>query len=175
MTAVALEAPELLERIAGGDDVAFAALYDRYRCVAYGLALRVVGDAALAEDVVQEAFLGAWRSAGSFRPGSGTERACLLTIVHRRAVDVVRRAGRPVPPPPEPIADGDFADACEHDRARRALASLPACERQTLELAYYLGLTQSEIAAALLIPIGTVKSRTQRALSRLRDLLEEAQ
>ncbi len=170
----------LLALVARGDDDALAALYDRFGRVAYNIALRVLRDAELAQDAVQEAFLAAWRTAASFDPIRGTASTWLLTLVHRRAVDVVRREQRRRT---EPLEDDSAAgvaggatdeDAWIRDRRRAvqaALAQLPPDQRQALELAYYGGLTQSELAERLGVPIGTVKSRMFTALGRLRELL----
>jgi RNA polymerase sigma-70 factor, ECF subfamily len=173
----AAAAPGLLERVAAGDQSAFAGLYDRYSRFAYSLTLRVVRDAALAEDVVLQAFLSAWRSASSFRPGLHTEQSWLLSIVHRHAVDARRRHPRqlrPMQPRSKPIAEESVEDSVERDRARRALAGLEAGDRQMLELAYFDGLSQSEIAAELGIPMRTVRSRVHHAVSRLGELLRES-
>lgn len=168
----------LLALVARGDDDALAALYDRFGRVAYGIALRVLRDPGLAQDAVQEAFLGAWRTAAAFDPARGSASTWLLTLVHRRAVDVVRREQRrrtePLPDEPADAAGQADDDALVRDRRRavqEALARLPADQRRALELAYYGGLTQSELAEALGIPLGTVKSRMFTALARLRDLL----
>ncbi len=170
----------LLALVARGDDDALGALYDRFGRVAYGVALRVVRDAELAQDAVQEAFLGAWRRAASFDPERGTASTWLLTLVHRRAVDVVRREQRRRAEPLDdaPVAAGSSTDedAWVRDRRRAvqaALQRLAPDQRQALELAYYGGLTQSELAERLGVPLGTVKSRMFAALSRLRDLLGE--
>lgn len=171
---------ELLAGVANGDATALAELFDRHGRVAYGLALRVVRDADLAEDVVQEAFLSVWRSAHAFDPRRSSGRSWLLVLVHRRAVDVVRfRARRAA----ERLPEGDGAAATpaaeaaelawERSRVTSALAQLPERERRVLELAYYGGLTQAQIAARLGVALGTVKSRTFSALVRLRRLLEE--
>ena len=168
----------LLALVARGDDDALAALYDRFGRVAYGIALRVLRDPGLAQDAVQEAFLGAWRTAAAFDPARGSASTWLLTLVHRRAVDVVRREQRrrtePLPDEPADAAGQADDDALVRDRRRavqEAVARLPADQRRALELAYYGGLTQSELAEALGIPLGTVKSRMFTALARLRDLL----
>jgi RNA polymerase sigma-70 factor (ECF subfamily) len=167
--------------VARGDEAALAELYDRFGRIAYGLALRIVRDAALAEDAVQEAFLGAWRTAASFDPGRGKASTWLLTLVHRRAVDVVRREERRRADPldADPQAGGDSTDEAAEVREQRrrvqaALAQLPPDQRQALELAYYGGLSQSELAERLGVPLGTVKSRMFVALSRLRELLGDA-
>ncbi len=170
----------LLALVARGDEDALATLYDRYGGIAYALALRVVRDSGLAQDAVQEAFLAAWRTAAGFDPVRGTASTWLLTLVHRRAVDIVRREQRRRS---EPLEEGALdaggavdEDALIRDRRRtiqEALARLSPDQRQALELAYYGGLTQSELAEQLGLPLGTVKSRMFAALARLRDLLGE--
>jgi RNA polymerase sigma factor (sigma-70 family) len=167
--------------VARGDEAALAELYDRFGRVAYGLALRIVRDATLAEDAVQDAFLAAWRTAVSFDPGRGKTSTWLLTLVHRRAVDVVRREERRRADPLEsdPTSGGDSTDETAALREQRravqsALSRLPPDQRQALELAYYGGLSQSELAERLGVPVGTVKSRMFAALAKLRDLLGEA-
>jgi len=171
----------LLALVARGDEDALAALYDRFGRVAYGVALRVVRDTELAQDAVQEAFLGAWRTASSFDPARGTAATWLLTLVHRRAVDVVRREQRrrtetldDVPAEPGSTTEEDVWIRDRRRTVQAALARLSPDQRQALELAYYGGLSQSELAERLGVPLGTVKSRMFAALSRLRDLLEEA-
>jgi RNA polymerase sigma-70 factor, ECF subfamily len=174
----------LLALAAREDEEALAALYDRYGLVAYGLALRIVRDQALAEDAVQEAFLAVWRTAGSFRAERAKASTWMLTLVHRRAVDVVRREERRrAAPLAEGIEEPDerALPADEEieltDRRRlvqEALRQLPDEQREALELAYYGGLTQSELAERLSVPLGTIKSRMFTGLRRLRDLLAEA-
>jgi RNA polymerase sigma factor (sigma-70 family) len=166
--------------VARGDEDALAALYDRFGRVAYGLAFRVLRDQALAQDAVQDAFLAAWRTAASFDPARGKASTWLLTLVHRRAVDVVRREDRRRAGPLDdaPAASGDATDETAELREQRrtvqaALAQLPPEQREALELAYYGGLTPSELAERLGVPLGTIKSRMFAALSRLRDLLGE--
>src|SRR2546421_4197411 len=166
--------------VARSDDDALAELYDRYGRVAYGLALRVLRDETLAEDAVQEAFLTAWRTAARFMPERGTARSWLLTLVHRRAVDVVRREDRrraePLEGAPEPATTSAEDDAWlrfERERVQAALAQLPDPQREALELAYYGGFTQTELAERLGQPVGTIKSRMFTGLGRLRDLLGE--
>lgn len=171
---------ELLAALAHGDDAALAALYDRFGRVAYGIALRILREPGLAQDAVQDAFLTAWRTAASFDPTRGKASTWLLTIVHRRAVDVVRREDRrrgEVLDDDAPIASGDETDeeAIVRDERRRvqaALATLSDNERQAIELAYYGGLSQSEIAERLGVPLGTVKSRMFAGLARLRGALD---
>jgi RNA polymerase sigma-70 factor (ECF subfamily) len=172
----------LVARCAGGDEGALAQLYDRYSSVSFGLAMRIVRDAALAEDVVQEAFLAVWRGASRFDESRSKVSTWLLSLVHHKAVDLVRReearpkaAGEDAPERPD---DADVArDVVRADDAaavRRALVQLTAPQRQVLELAYFGGLTQSELAEHLGEPIGTIKSRTHAALGRLRELLDGA-
>jgi len=170
---------DLIARVARGDESALADLYDRYAASAYGLALRIVRDTSLAEDAVQEAFLGVWRGAARFDGARARASTWLLSLVHHKAVDLVRREeARPATPTevlPEP-ADGADVSADVIGRAQRveierALAQLTPSHRQILELAYFGGLTQSELAERLGEPIGTVKSRTHAALARLRTLL----
>ena len=170
---------ELLEAIGAGDEAALAALYDRFGRVAYGVALRILRDQALAEDAVQEAFLAVWRSAGSYRRERAKPSTWLLTLVHRRAVDLVRREDRRraerLDEPPEDVGVAVPEEAQLRERraaVQAALGRLPADQRQALELAYYGGYTQSELAEHLGVPLGTVKSRMFAGLSRLRDALE---
>jgi RNA polymerase sigma-70 factor (ECF subfamily) len=157
-------------------------LYDRYGRLAYTLALRVLGDAGAAEDVVQEAFLSVWRRGSSYRPERGSVRTWLCSIVHHRAIDRLRgRSGRarldlPLDRAPAGEALSDTWDAVaadlERGQIRHALAELPDEQRRTIELAYYAGYTQSEISALMSVPLGTVKGRTRMALRRLRSSLE---
>jgi len=170
----------LLSRIAAGDDGALGQLYDRYGRLAFGLALRVIRDRALAEDAVQEAFVSVWRSAARFEPNRGTARVWVLSLVHRRAVDIVRREERRHSKRSFYAAAAAVESAeeatwfvAERRRVQDALDRLPESLGQLLQLAYYGGLTQSEIAKRLDIPLGTVKSRTSTALARLRRLLTE--
>src|SRR5213595_2742227 len=167
--------------IARSDEQALAELYDRFGRVAYGLALRILRDEALAEEAVQEAFLTAWRRADTFMPERAKASTWLLTLVHRRAVDLVRREERrraePIESAGDPAGDGPADDAVwlryERERVQAALRQLPDQQREALELAYYGGFTQSELAERLGQPIGTIKSRMFTGLTRLRDLLTE--
>jgi RNA polymerase sigma-70 factor (ECF subfamily) len=172
---------ELVEAVARADEDALGELYDRFGKVAYGLAYKVLQDAALAEDAVQEAFLQIWRGAGSYRPERAKASTWLLTFVHRRAVDLVRReqTRRTLPVVVEPQGADPGADEEVVQRSRReivqdALRRLPAEQREPIELAYYGGLTQSELAERLDQPLGTIKSRMFSGLQRLRVLLSEA-
>ena len=174
------EDAELLDRLRRNDRDALAALYDRYGRLAYGLAYRTVGETGEAEDVVQESFLTFWRQAGRLDPARGSVRSLLLTIVHRRAIDLLRRrSGRReqmaaaleplMSAVPDPI---EFASQTEErERVRRALAALPADQRQAVELTYFRGLTVAEMAEQERIPLGTAKSRLRLALERMRKTL----
>jgi RNA polymerase sigma factor (sigma-70 family) len=171
---------ELLEAIAAGDDDALGALYDRFGRLAYGMALRILGDQALAEDAVQEAFLAVWRSADGYRRERAKPATWILTLVHRRAVDLVRREDRrraePLGEPPEAVGGAVPEEADLRDRraaVQAALRQLPEDQRQALELAYYGGYTQSELAERLGVPLGTIKSRMFAGLTQLRALVPE--
>ena len=168
----------LLALIARGDESAFREFYERHARTALGLAVRVLRDRALAEDAVQEAFLAAWRQAGSYRPESAKPASWLLTFVHRRAVDHVRRGQRRSYQQLEPE---DFVAPAAEDEAvtgmptrawiRAGLDRLSPPDRELLELAYFAGLTQFQIAEHLQAPLGTIKSRTSTALGRLNKAL----
>jgi RNA polymerase sigma factor (sigma-70 family) len=169
----------LVALAARSDETALAELYDRFGRAAYGLAFRVLRDAALAEDAVQEAFLDVWRQADRFVPERARASAWLFTFVHRRAVDVVRREERRRAEPIEnaPVAVGGTAEdeawlRLERERVQDALKLLPDAQREAIELAYYGGFTQTELAERLGEPLGTIKSRMFTGLARLRELLE---
>jgi RNA polymerase sigma-70 factor (ECF subfamily) len=172
----------LVALVARGEEAALGELYDRISRVAYGLALRVLRDERHAEDAVQEAFLQVWRNAASFRPERAKASTWILTLVHRRAVDLVRREERRHT---EPITDdtplpaaGERTDEAawlrfERERVQKALGQLPDVQREALELAYYGGYSQSELAERLGVPLGTIKSRMFAGLARLRELLDD--
>jgi RNA polymerase sigma-70 factor, ECF subfamily len=169
----------LVALAARADDGALAELYERFGHVAYGLALRIVRDPALAEDAVQEAFLTIWRSAARFVPERAKASTWILTLVHRRAVDVVRREqprrAEPIEAAPQASANTTEDEAwlrLQRDRVQKALRQLPDQQREALELAYYGGFTQSELADRLGEPLGTIKSRMFAGLARLRELLD---
>jgi RNA polymerase sigma factor (sigma-70 family) len=176
---------ELLRRIASADLVAFESLYDLYGSAAYGVALRITFDEALAQDVVQDAFLAVWRHAARFDPGRGSVKTWVLAIVHHRAVDEVRRRRDtetlpgPDDDPPPPLTLPDvWAEVAEHLDAtsvRSAFAELPEPQREALRLAYYEGLTQEEIAARTGTPLGTVKGRMRLGLLGLRRRLADGE
>jgi len=161
-----------------GERAAFHALYREFSPAAYGLSLRVLRDEHLAQDALQEAFTQVWTDASRFDPGSGTARAWIMTLVHRRAVDRVRRdqadrqRGRAWGTGQLDVAHDSVAEIvelrAEHRRVRSALAALTPLQRQALDLAYHRGMTQAQIAYHLDIPLGTAKTRLRDALQRLR-------
>lgn len=173
----------LVALVARGDEAALGELYDRVSRVAYGLALRVLRDERHAEDAVQEAFLQVWRSAATFRAERAKASTWILTLVHRRAVDLVRREERrhadpltedtPVGSSPE-LTDEAAWLRFERERVQAVLKQLPDVQREALELAYYGGFTQSELAERLGVPLGTIKSRMFAGLARLRELLDDS-
>jgi RNA polymerase sigma-70 factor (ECF subfamily) len=177
----------LVRRIAGGDSGALGELYDRFGRPAYSLARRICADDGLAEDVVQEAFLAFWRDPSRYDAAKGRFGTWLLTLVHHKSVDAVRRESairrRTVPAaedgdewsaPPGPGADEDAIGSLVAGQVRDALGRLPAEQRQVLALAYYGGYTQREVAALTGVPLGTVKSRMFTGIARLRSLLGPA-
>ena len=170
----------LIGALAGRDLTALAALYDRYGRVAYALAYRILGEPEGAEDVVHDGFLSAWRGAASYRSERGNVRGWLLSIVHHRAVDVLRRKTTFRPAPLEVAeqrpADDDTAEEAtrnvEHATVRAALEGLPQAQRRTIELAYFGGYTHVELAQIMGVPLGTVKGRMRIGLQKLRRALE---
>jgi RNA polymerase sigma-70 factor (ECF subfamily) len=169
---------DLLQRVARGDRAAFELLYTRYARAVLSLALRLLRDRGRAEDATQETFLSVWRSARSYRPERGPGAPWLFAVARNAIVDRARaRTDVPVEHGDEaPAPDAGPPERAEQAwlawRVHRALEELPERERVTLELAYYGGLSQSEVAARLDIPLGTVKTRTRSALARLSELLE---
>ncbi len=174
---------ELLRRVADKDPGAFETIYRRYGPGAYGLAMRVLRQRALAEEVVHESFLAVWTAPDAYDPSRGTFRMFLFSLVHHRAVDAVRREERlrsreqranPPPVPDEDVMETVVEEADLADRRRRvrdALGELPEEQRRLLELMYFRGWTQSRIAIEEGIPLGTVKSRVFSAMRRLREAL----
>ena len=171
----------VLTRVAAGELDALDELYDRYKTMAYSIAYRITNDATLAEDVVQDAFLGAWRNAGRYVHGRGSVKTWLLSIVHHRAIDAVRRR-RPTTELPEteavppqqlrmPDVWSEVSASLDADTVRSALAVLSDVQREALELAYFGGLTQVEIAERTATPLGTVKSRMRLGLLAMRAVL----
>ncbi len=176
---------ELMPLIGEQDPAAFEVFYDRHGGVAYSLAYRIVGEQAAAEDVIQEAFISIWRSGGRYDRTRGSVRSWTLGIVRNRAIDLLRsRAGRT---PKlgfddeavlEQRPSGDFTDeeALRRETAaevRGALGALPGEQSKVIELAYFGGFSQSEIAAMLEVPLGTVKGRMRLGLEKIRGRLAE--
>jgi RNA polymerase sigma factor (sigma-70 family) len=170
-----------LVRIAAGELHALDELYERYKTMAYSIAYRITNDATLAEDVVQDAFLGAWRNAERYIAGRGSVKTWLLSIVHHRAIDAVRRR-KPtselpdievVPPPQFRLPDvwAEVAAGLDADDVRRALGTLSDVQREAIQLAYFGGLTQQEVADRTNTPLGTVKSRMRLGLLAMRRVL----
>lgn len=173
------------ELISRHDPAALEELYDRHSSASYGLARRVVGDEQLAQDVVQEVFLAIWRGAAKYDGSRGSLSTWLFALTHHKAVDAVRRSqrhsGRRAPEEaltteadPAPAVDDQAVASVRRDQVRAALADLPEPQRKALMLAYFGGLSQSEIARLTGIPLGTVKTRTLAALRRLRAVLDES-
>jgi RNA polymerase sigma-70 factor (ECF subfamily) len=171
-------AGELLLRVADGDQAAFARLYDMLSPRAFGLILRVLVDRSQSEEVLQEVFLEIWQSASRFAPNKGQGRSWVLTIAHRRAVDRVRsaqastdrdvKAGfRDIGVAHDGVAE-EVELRIEGQRVSQALATLPDPQREAITLAYFGGYSQSEIAALVGAPLGTIKTRMRDGLSRLR-------
>jgi RNA polymerase sigma-70 factor (ECF subfamily) len=159
---------------------ALDALYERHSRVALGLAVRMVGERETAEEVVQEAFLAVWRNAGRYQAGRGSVRTWLLSIVHHRAIDRLRGRTPTAPLPEELGPDTSTPDVwtltaqkLDREVIVAALGALPDEQRQAIELAYFSGLTQTQIASTLGLPLGTVKGRLRLGLGRLRTLLRD--
>jgi RNA polymerase sigma-70 factor (ECF subfamily) len=172
---------ELLRAIAGGDEQALASLYDRYRLILFSLVLRILHSRDEAEDVLQELFLQVWKRASDFDEARGRPFTWLVTLARSRAIDRLRslnarertvtEAARDVGPDQWSDAVDDAIRSEESKKVRRALAELPEEQRQALMLAYFEGLTQTEIATRLNAPLGTVKTRMRSGMLKLRELL----
>ena len=171
---------ELLRAVARGDEQALAALYDGYRLILFGLLLRILHSRAEAEDVLQEVFMQVWRSASSFDEARGRPFTWLVTLARSRAIDrlraldsrdrVARDSAREVV---EEVSDA-VTDAIRSEQSavvRGALEQIPEVQRRVLEMAYFQGLTQSEIAGQLDQPLGTIKTRMRSGMIKLRELL----
>ncbi|MFT3899366.1 MAG: ECF RNA polymerase sigma factor SigK [Gordonia sp. (in: high G+C Gram-positive bacteria)] len=176
--------PHLLERAAGGDTAAFGEFYDETSARVYGMVLRVLRDPGYSEEVTQEVYLEAWRAADSYDPEAGSVLSWLLTIAHRRAVDRVRRetavANRNKQYAAE-AADREFDHVSEVVAARETTSQVQDCldtltdtQRQSVDLAYYHGLTYREVAERLSVALPTVKSRIRDGLIRLRKCLGDS-
>ena len=180
---VALGDEELMVLVADHDADAFEVVYDRHGSAAYSLAYRTTGQQALAEEVVQDAFMTVWRMGLRYRPERGSLRSWLLSIVHHRAIDALRRAA--VHDRRRAFAEFDTEGqeasertdlevmrGMEGQEVREALAALPPEQLRVIELAYFGGFTHTEIAGMLELPLGTVKGRMRLGLEKLRQLLE---
>jgi RNA polymerase sigma-70 factor (ECF subfamily) len=169
---------ELVRRVAADDMDALRVLYERYGSIVFGMARRVLGDRQLAEECTQDVFVALWRGAAKYEPERARVSTWLIGITRYRAIDLVRRrAARPVDPYGEIWSGDESPDSADlaatADQARRvaaAVAELPALQRDALTLAYFEGLSHSEIADRLEVPLGTVKGRIRLALDRLREL-----
>ena len=169
---------DTMERLATGDLGALDDLYEHYGVMAFSIAFRITGDRTAAEDVVQEAFLGAWRNAARYVDTRGSVRTWLLSIVHHRAIDAVRRR-RPTTELPGmeaslpaaltlPDAWAEVERRLDRDTVLAALSAISAVQREAIELAYFGGLSQTEIAERTGVPLGTVKGRLRLGLAGLR-------
>jgi len=179
---------ELLVQCGRGSTAAFEELYDAIAASVFGIALRVLRDRHLAEDVAQEVLTEVWRKAPTYRPDAGNGRTWILTIAHRRAVDRVRSEqshtdrmwahGAPAPETaerplhPDVVVEVIYA-GWEAAHVRAGLAQLTDLQREAIELAYYRGMTHREVAEALEVPLGTAKARLRDGLMKLRDLWKE--
>lgn len=180
MTTMTTTTEDALVAAARGDQQAFASFYDATAGAVHGTVLKVLRDPAQSEEVVQEVFLEAWRTAARFDPARGTARAWVVTMAHRRAVDRVRsaqastlrdeKAGLREVPPYDSVSE-EVEDVLEAEEVRRALTSLTPVQREAIDLAYYGGRTHRQIAEDLQLPLGTVKTRLRDGLIRLRDAL----
>lgn len=171
---------DLIRRMAAGDQQAFSHFYDRHAALAHRLITRIVRDPDDAADVLQEVFWGAWKAADSYDADRGTPEAWIITRARSRALDqlrsVRRRSATFVAPVDEVVATSSGAEhgpgqAVDRVAVKTGLGRLAADEREVLELAYYAGLTQTEIAKQLQAPLGTVKTRMRRALERLQGIM----
>ena len=173
---------ELMRQVAAGDTGGLETLYDRYHAMAYALALRITAETGLAEDVVQDSFLGVWRNASRYAEPKGSVRGWLLAIVRHRAIDAIRRQRAGVALGDEldevlpsaltlPDIWPEVAGRLDAEQVRRSLTALPPAQREAIELAYFDGLTQREIATRTNAPLGTVKSRMRLGLVALRQQL----
>lgn len=173
---------ELMRQVAAGEIGGLETIYDRYHTMAYALALRITTETGLAEDVVQDSFLGLWRNAGRYAEAKGSVRGWLLAIVRHRAIDAMRRqrAGVVLGEDPDealpsaltlPDIWPEVAGRLDAEQVRVALTVLPPAQREVIELAYFDGLTQREIADQTHAPLGTVKSRMRLGLVALREQL----
>ena len=172
---------DLLVAAGRGDQSAIGQLYDRFSGQMYGLAMRITQDATLAQDVVQESFVGIWRNAARFDATRASARTWIMAIAHNRAIDAIRRRKPaqelpdPELPPPAALTSpdiwGEVAGRMDADQVRAAVMTLSPVQREAIALAYFGGLTQQEIAEKTGAPLGTVKSRVRLGLMALKDQL----
>ncbi|MFN8592463.1 MAG: sigma-70 family RNA polymerase sigma factor [Thermomicrobiales bacterium] len=178
---------DLIGRVAQGDARALEVLYDRYSSVVFSFAFRIVSDRELAEEVLQEAFFRAWQQGSNFSSGRGTFITWLLSITHNLAIDEIRRRRRRpmkaeseepeqlLDVQPDTSAGANVEDevwlGALRDTIGQALTQLPAAQREAIEMAYFQGLTQREIAEALGEPLGTIKTRMRLGLQKLKEAL----
>ncbi len=171
-----------MRQVAAGEIGGLESIYDRYHSMAYALALRITTETGLAEDVVQDSFLGVWRNASRYVEEKGSVRGWLLAIVRHRAIDAMRRqracvaigeGADEVVPAALTLPDiwPEVAGRLDAEQVRRAMTALPPAQRDVIELAYFDGLTQREIAEHTHAPLGTVKSRMRLGLATLRGQL----
>lgn len=182
----ALTDEQVLERLIAGESWAMAVLYDRYARLVFSLALKILNDRGASEEVVQEVFVKVWRRAGDYNPGRGKFSSWLSGIAHHHAIDELRRRRvRPAAADDESAADDVPADgpvpfeaavqSIEQQRIFHALECIPAEQRHPIELAYFEGYTQQEIAVKLGEPLGTIKTRMRLGMIKLRGLLQDTQ
>ena len=174
---------DLLQLLGQGNESALGALYDRYGKMAYSLAYRILGDIQAAEDAVQEAYINIWRRAGSFNETRGTARTWIMAVVHHRSIDIGRKrrglAPRELPleltPLPEDPHDtwSEVSKTLDRELLTVCLNKIPKEQREVIQLAYFEGYTQREIADLKGIPLGTVKGRVRIGMEKLRSLLQE--
>lgn len=167
----------LISAVRSGDESAMAALYDRYSGIVYSVALRVLGDTAAAEDVLQEVFMQLWRNPGVFDSSRGNLGAWLAVISRNRAIDSLRKRHpetdvEDVIVSVEPDMSGDAERSRAMEKVRSALGAMPAAQRSALEMAYFEGLSHSEIATKTGEPLGTVKTRIRAGLLALRKVFQ---
>lgn len=170
---------DLIRQIARGDRQAFGIFYDRYASLVFTFAMRILRDRSAAEDILQEVFLQAWREAGSYDQDRGSPEAWIITMSRSRGIDKLRSIRRrersfvSIEDPSGAEYEGKVESGAMASEARlmvnSALAQLPEAQRKVLEMAYFDGLTQSEIAARLKEPLGTVKTRMRTGMERLRE------
>lgn len=177
---------QLLERIAAKDKDALNTLYSRYMTPVYSLSLHMLKQPPLAEEVTQDVFLNIWLKASSFNASRGNPRSWIMSVTHHRVVDVIRSRRRTTTmtdpegydtlerlPSSEPPVEAQVAQSLDRERIMQALATLPDNQREVIELAYFEGYSQSEMAEKLSQPLGTVKTRVRLAMQKLRTVLQE--